>query len=179
VADLKVSIEGEGKSFELVTDSQGRFRLENIPDGMYKARPLLPNRQYKIYYWVFEEFTLNSKTPSVYPDRTAVTINFHVGWNNHLSGKILDSEGNPIRDADEHVGFSLQAFVGAEYWIYGESSSSGRGEPIKIQVEQTNEPLRIVIPFPKPAKPSYFSRVATEATPTVVVDQATSWKVLD
>ena len=51
--------------------------------------------------------------------------------------------------SDEHGRFSLQGFVGAEYWIYGESNSSGKGEPIKIKVEKTNAPLKIVIPFPK------------------------------
>jgi len=33
--------------------------------------------------------------------------------------------------------FSLQAFVGAEYWVRGESHSSGAGDPIKIKVEMT------------------------------------------
>jgi hypothetical protein len=45
--------------------------------------------------------------------------------------------------------FSFLGLVRAEYWIYGESDGSGKGEPIKIKVEESNEPLKIVIPFPK------------------------------
>ena len=45
--------------------------------------------------------------------------------------------------------FSLLAFVGAEYWIYATNDSSGKGQAIKVKVEMTNEPLKLVIPFPK------------------------------
>jgi hypothetical protein len=40
-------------------------------------------------------------------------------------------------------------FEGAEYWVHGESNSSGKGEPIKIKVNKINEPLKVVIPLPK------------------------------
>ena len=32
-------------------------------------------------------------------------------------------------------------------------TSSGKGEPVKIRVGKVNEPLRVVIPFPKPEQP--------------------------
>jgi hypothetical protein len=58
-----------------------------------------------------------------------------------------------LESTDELGRFSLQAFVGAEYWLHAESQSSGQGEPIKIKVEMVNEPFRIVIPFPKKIEP--------------------------
>ena len=54
---------------------------------------------------------------------------------------------------DDNGNFSLHGFVGAEYWICGTSDSSGKGEPIKVKVEMTNEPLKLVIPFPKRTEP--------------------------
>jgi hypothetical protein len=57
------------------------------------------------------------------------------------------------RVTDELGRFSLQAFVGAQYWVHGESNSSGKGEPVKLLVEKVNEPLKILIPFPKPSQP--------------------------
>jgi len=41
----------------------------------------------------------------------------------------------------------------AEYWGHGESNSSEKGEPVKIKVEKINEPLKVVVPFPKRVEP--------------------------
>jgi hypothetical protein len=49
--------------------------------------------------------------------------------------------------------FSLQAFVGAEYWVHAQTKSSGKAEPIKIKVKIINEQLKIEIPFPKRIEP--------------------------
>ena len=279
---IKVLIEGNGKTFEAVTDEQGLYNLPRLPDGEYKAHPLLPEK-YMAYFPTEEKFVLGSKElfdfrvqqgPSAYAA-------FRIGWNNHLNGRIVDSEGNavlrakvsvliartpsplviqgdefdyhpegkfqfyglnpgnyllsakirapfadnsrattfyypnanvldqareisigenetldereirlppgyllrqiegvlvwpngvPVSDGwvylaaakdsrddeqkydwgstDELGRFSLQAFVGAEYWVHVESRSSGKSTPIKIKVEAINEPLKIVIPFPK------------------------------
>ena len=53
-------------------------------------------------------------------------------------------------DSTDFMGkFSLQAFVGAEYWIYCRIRSSGKGEPRKLTVQMNNEPLRLIMPLPK------------------------------
>ena len=278
---IKVLIEGEGKTFEAVTDEQGLYSLPRLPDGEYKAHPLLP-KKYMAYLAAEEKFILGSKAsvfdiqqgPSAYAA-------FRIGWNNYLNGRIVDAEGNAIvrakvsvliartpspliieRDQfDYHPGgkfqfyglnpgnyllsaeirapvaenirattfyypnanvpdqareisigenetldereirlppgylvrqvegvlvwpngvpvsggsvylaasketpdngekydwgstddlgrFSVQAFVGAEYWVHAESRSSGKATPVKIKVQAINEPLKVVIPFPK------------------------------
>lgn len=283
LAGIKVLIEGKGKSFEAITDQQGLYSLTRIPDGKYRAHPVLPEK-YMAYFPNEEKFVLGSQDQFVYEriqQGSSAYASFQIGWNNHLDGKIVDSEGNPIvrakvsvlivrspsplviaRDQyDYHpqgkfqfyglnpgryllsadirapftdknkattfyyttadtldqareisIGenetledreirlppeylvrqiegvlvwpngvpvsggwvflagskdsadddkkfdwgstdvmgrFSLQAFVGAEYWVHGESHSSGKGGPIKITVQMTNEPLKVVIPFPK------------------------------
>lgn len=281
---ITVLIEGEGKRFEVLTDQRGLYRLDQVPDGAYKARPVLPDG-YQNYLWSFQDFTLGSGnlSPPFLPNdqRKTITIDFVLAWNNELHGRLLDGEGTPIKrgkvgvlvhpdpapqsfepvlsqyfdgkfafcgltpgryllsvsigapfedktkvksfyypnsvslDKAERIeiginqklegkniqlpagyilrritgvlefpdgkpaphtsvlltgskdstdekdaydtsftnaqgGFSLQAFVGAEYWIHGVNDSSGKGEPIKIKVEMTNEPLKLVVPFPKP-----------------------------
>jgi hypothetical protein len=282
---IKVVIEGNGKTFETVTDERGLYSLPQIPDGRYKAHPLLP-RKYMAYFQAGVPFILGNSSleePSDFniQQGSSAYAAFQIGWNNHLNGRIVDSEGNPILRAkvsvlmarsssfsvirkdgfnfrpegtfqfyglnpgnyvlsaeitapftdnskattfyypnanaldqareisigenetvdereirlppgyvvrllqgvlvwpngvpvsggwvslsaskesagderkydadstDEMGRFALQAFVGAEYWVHGESHSSGKGEPIKIKVEMTNEPLKVVIPFPK------------------------------
>jgi hypothetical protein len=284
---IKILIEGKGKNFEAVTDKQGLFSLARLPDGKYKAHPLLP-KKYRTYFPAEEEFILGSQeevsSPRVQRGSTAYA-RFHIGWNNELSGRVLDSEGNAVvrakvavllardpaplivlgdhyahrpegkfefyglnparyllavdirapfadpgrptrfyypgaaaldqasaimigesetiedRDfrlppgylvrqiegvlvwpngvpvsggwvfiaaakdsadedkqydwgrTDELGRFSLQAFVGVEYWVHASSNSSGKGEPVKVKVGKTNEPLKVVIPFPKPLSP--------------------------
>jgi len=286
LAGIKVLIEGEAKKFEAVTDENGLFSLSRVPNGKYKARPLLP-RNYRSYYETSKEFVLGSDEqqfsfPPIQQGPSAY-LDFRASWNNDLAGRIVDSEGNPIIRAkvsvllagsssplliqryeydlhdegrfefgginpgryllsvdirapfadknrltrfyypnasalneareirigedetlddreirlppgyvvrqiegvlmwpngvpvssgfvflaalgdagvkgerfdssgtDELGRFSLQAFVGAEYWVHSKSGSTGSGEPIKIKVEMINEPLKIVIPFPKAA----------------------------
>lgn len=287
IEGVKVIIEGEGRRFEAVTNKDGLYSLNKLPDGRYKARPILSNK-YRTYFPAEEEFVLGTKPPSGDPfdvqQGVAAYASFRIGWNNSISGRILDSEGNPIVRAkasvmvargssplvieedeyDHHpegkyefsgltpgkyllsvkirapfadndrasrfyypyvenlnqateitIGeseslerdirlppgylvrqiegtlvwpngvpvsggwvflaeskdsgddekkydwtstdvlgrFSLQAFVGVEYWVHGQSNSSGKGEPVKIKVGKANEPLKVVIPFPKPAEP--------------------------
>lgn len=283
---VKVIIEGEGRKFEAVTNKDGLYSLNKIPDGRYKARPQL-SEKYMTNFPAEEEFILGTTSEYSYPQvqqGTAAHASFEIGWNNSLSGRILDAEGNPIvrakasvmvargspplliqedeydhhpegkydfsgltpgkyllsvrirapftdsnrpsrfyfpyvenvsqaaeitigesesleRDirlppgylvrqiegtlvwangvpvsggwvflaeskesaddekkydwtsTDELGRFSLQAFVGEEYWVHGQSNSPGKGEPVKIRVGKTNEPLKVVIPFPKSAEP--------------------------
>jgi hypothetical protein len=283
MSGIRVLIEGKGKSFEAVTNGQGLYSFAKMPDGKYKARPLLP-KKYMTYFPAEEEFVLGPQEVMPYEriqQGSAAYASFRIGWSNHLNGRIVDSEGNAIvrakvavllsRDpspvvveqdeydlhdegkfqfsgltpgryllavdirapfadknratrfyypnsvslvqADEIAisesetledrdirlppeyvvrqvegvlvwpngvpvsggwvflapsknspddekkydsritdalgRFSLQAFVGAEYWVHGESNSSGKGEPVKIKVEKNNEPLKVIIPFPK------------------------------
>jgi hypothetical protein len=71
--------------------------------------------------------------------------------------------------ADEEGQFSLQGFVGAEYWVlasvntFGIKTAEGKdlwnsgvrdlkAKPLKVTVGRTNERLRIVIPFPEGVK---------------------------
>lgn len=287
IEGVKVLIEGAGRQFEVVTNKQGLYSLAKVPDGRYKAKPVLSER-YQTYFPAEVEFILGSKPQDSYPpvqQGAGAYASFQIGWNNSISGRILDSEGNPIvrakasvmltngsnprvikeDDYDHHsdgkyqfsgltpgkyllsvkirapfadtnrssrfyyphvedlgqateitIGergsleardirlppgylvrqiegvlvwpngvpvsggwvfladakdsadddkkydwtstdelgrFSLQAFVGAKYWVHGQSNSSGRGEPIEVTVGKSNEPLKVVIPFPRPTEP--------------------------
>ena len=282
IEGVKIMIEGEGRKFEAVTNKEGLYSLNNVPDGRYKAKPIVSDK--RTYFPTEEEFVLSARPPSGDPFEVQQGItayaSFQIGWKNSISGRILDSEGNPIERAkaavvlasgaspltieededddhqqgkyefsgltpgkyllsvrirapfadnerptrfyypyvenidqataitvgeteslerdirlppeylvrqisgtlvwpdgstlsrgwvfladlrdsadekrydatstDEFGRFSLQAFVGAEYWVHAESNSSEKGEPIKIRVGNANDPLKIIIPFPKP-----------------------------
>src|SRR5215510_9855076 len=98
LAGIKVLIEGKGQNFEAVTDAQGLFSLSRIPDGKYKAHPLLPNR-YRAFSPLGEEFILGSQEQLGYESiqqGSSAYASFQVAWNNDLTGRIVDSEGNPV-----------------------------------------------------------------------------------
>ena len=46
--------------------------------------------------------------------------------------------------------FSLQGFVGAEYWIHvSVIGKELKAKPVKVEVKKINEPLKIVMPLPR------------------------------
>jgi hypothetical protein len=102
---IKIVVEGKGLRFETVTDKQGLYSIAQVPDGKYKIRPTLPDK-YMHYFPGEVEFILGTKeqqeAPFVHQGRTAYA-GFNVGWNNRISGKILDAEGNLIKRAKAAV----------------------------------------------------------------------------
>ena len=87
---IKVIITSAHRTFETVTDQSGLYKFGSLPDGEYTVQPVLPSK-YTPYFPVEEKFTLNAAS--------RVYAGFSVGWNNMLSGRVLDSEGHGIRRA--------------------------------------------------------------------------------
>jgi hypothetical protein len=101
VEGIKIVVEGEKRRFEATTDKRGLYTLYGIPDGRYKVRPLLPSR-YMSYFFADEEFVLGPQEGDVYPRVQAgpsAYARFLVGWNNGVSGRVLDAEGHPVERA--------------------------------------------------------------------------------
>lgn len=97
---IKIAVTGAGRRFEAVTDKQGLFSISGVPDGRYKAWPLLPDKY--MSYWPGEvEFILGASEPPDFRSQQGASAyaRFHVGWNNKIGGRILDAEGNPIKRA--------------------------------------------------------------------------------
>ncbi|MBV9924620.1 MAG: hypothetical protein JOZ96_06215 [Acidobacteria bacterium] len=100
---VKVVVEGGGRRFVAVTDERGRYSLAKVPDGRYKARPLLPDK-YRLYFPGGEEFILGASEEPEYPRQirhgASAYASFRVGWKNDLSGRVLDSEGTLVKRAE-------------------------------------------------------------------------------
>ena len=102
---IKIIIEGEGRRFETVTNKDGLYSIAKVPDGRYKAKPQLSDK-YRTYFPAEEEFVLGTTQEYSYPrlqEGSAAYASFQIGWNNSLSGRILDAEGNPIKRAKASV----------------------------------------------------------------------------
>lgn len=103
IEGIKILIEGENNQrFEALTDKQGFYSVTKVPDGKYKVRPVLPDK-YMSYFPTEEEIILDShgaetNYESVQRGRSAY-VRFDIGWNNSISGRVLDAEGSPVERA--------------------------------------------------------------------------------
>jgi hypothetical protein len=102
IEGIKILIEGEkNQRFEVITNKQGFYSASKIPDGRYKLRPQLPDR-YMSYFPAEEEVVLESQGTTDYErvqrGRSAY-VKFNIGWNNKISGTVVDAEGNLVERA--------------------------------------------------------------------------------
>lgn len=122
--NIKIMVESKDKTFSVLTDKKGLFRLNNLPKGIYTIKPEVPEKYQETTgyppqdrFIVFksgkivsledfstpseeemlteEVFALIYKKPS---EGEAVNIRFI--WNNSVKGRILDSEGKELTDVD-------------------------------------------------------------------------------
>jgi len=82
VQGVEVVIMGGDVYLKVSTDSNGSFRIDNIPNGTYEMKPII-----RTYYYTFDpdelEVTINGESVTV-PDIEATTADFT------LSGKVLE-----------------------------------------------------------------------------------------
>lgn len=101
VAGARVKIFGEKKTYEVVTDSNGVYELYDLPPGVYAIRPELP-------YGLKVRFPMpfGERAESEVDGAVAVQLgeggmagsDFILGSDNVISGRVLDPQGNPMRD---------------------------------------------------------------------------------
>ncbi|HEX6185772.1 MAG TPA: hypothetical protein VFZ44_17920, partial [Pyrinomonadaceae bacterium] len=103
LAGIKIVVEevveeGKGRRYAAVTDRHGRYSLAGVPDGFYRASPVVPAR-YRLYYPGRVGFILHAGSyrehMSVHTGPSAYA-RFNLGWNTEIGGRVLDAEGAPI-----------------------------------------------------------------------------------
>ncbi len=91
LAGIRIIIENDKHRFVTTTDNRGLYRLDKIPDGQYKVRPDLP-KTYMAYFPTEEEVTLDGEHRNGY-------ASYQIGWNNRISGRVVDAEGQSVARA--------------------------------------------------------------------------------
>jgi len=99
---VKVLLEGK-KTFETVTDKNGIFRFNAIPDGEYILKPL-PDKNYVLFFPASIQAKIEKGKVS-YDDggirfsdfRRSIFSEFNFGWNNSVDGKVFDANGNIVK----------------------------------------------------------------------------------
>ncbi|HEU0176632.1 MAG TPA: carboxypeptidase-like regulatory domain-containing protein [Blastocatellia bacterium] len=89
---VKITIEGQGKSVTVMTDSDGKFRASSLPEGSYKVRVAPPEG-----LSAGRNKGSNESEVKV-ADRGCATVTFELAVDGRVSGRVIDAEGRPLSD---------------------------------------------------------------------------------
>lgn len=106
MAGVKIVITGEGKTIEAVTNDKGEYRVSGLSPGEYDAFPQLPDNLSAVSSRDekdnFGRFTGRERIRLT--DLACSEENFSVEFNGTISGRILDSAGEPAREVHLRLG---------------------------------------------------------------------------
>lgn len=84
---IKISVEGEGISTEVITDASGHFHLFDLPPGRYTVRALLPDGYTTSYAFAKIEMLVGG---------CGAEANLQTEIDGRISGKVIDAKGKPV-----------------------------------------------------------------------------------
>lgn len=91
LADRKIRIVGKSKTAEVTTDETGAYEIYDLPPGKYKIYPgKLDGFSFQKEKSDFEEIEIKAKSQT--------EQNFFYSMDNTISGKVVDREGNPLKE---------------------------------------------------------------------------------
>jgi hypothetical protein len=85
LSDIKISVEGNGKRFETVTDNVGHYRFSGLAPGRYTINADLPEEQNSHAHDSVEVI-----------DRGCTASDFYAQPNGQVSGRVFDAKGAPL-----------------------------------------------------------------------------------
>lgn len=105
MAGVKINVTGGGKSFDTLTDKEGKFSVTGLAPGDYDAFPELPDNLAAVSSQDEEDnfgrFT--HRQPIKITDRGCSRISFRVQFNGSVSGKVKDADGEPAKEVQVNL----------------------------------------------------------------------------
>ena len=160
IAGVRIAIEGPSKAVEATTDRKGQYRVSGLPPDTYKIR-VEPPEGLSIY---------NTEREAKVPDRGCAQISFWLETDTRLTGKVLDSQGQPASDV-------LIELVPTKLWTDGASpmfvrtDAEGQYEFKLVKPGRYRLGVRIYgsagstyVPFPR----TYYPGVREEAQANII-----------
>ena len=102
---LTIKAEGVSGKYEAITDSGGRFRLDNLKPGKYKVTLILPPA-----YGMRYSFEKNEFEAQVTQGCWGGEVDFTIQTNGSIRGRVYDAQGKPV---GEQVQVSIIAYESA------------------------------------------------------------------
>lgn len=111
ISGIRIKIEGT-KEYNVKTDKDGKFQIQNVPEGNYLIQALLPkNLKFSVHTPEQMYFTQIK-------NKGCAEANFYVDFEGEIKGKVLDEKGNPVK------GITAQ-LVSADYKFESKDDMAG------------------------------------------------------
>jgi len=92
---IAVSIEGQGKGFEAITDDDGKYHVSGLEPGRYRVEANLP-----------DSLVSRDGFEVEVSDRGCAEMDIWTRWNGRISGRVTDAEGHPVPDIQVDLVFA-------------------------------------------------------------------------
>jgi len=96
LAGIPVSLEAGGKTYDAVTDRDGVFVLDDVPDGTYVVRFVLPKEYRMLYFWAFGGDDPSERAKTVRVGGPVWAVRALVTTSGVITGRFLDASGKPF-----------------------------------------------------------------------------------
>jgi len=97
LAGLRVTVTGEQVMKEMFTNADGVYEIYGLPGSSYRVDVELPTTM-KLYFSMVSGRRSLQKGEVRLPPGGGADVNFALVFDNHLTGRVLDPSGNPIKD---------------------------------------------------------------------------------
>jgi Carboxypeptidase regulatory-like domain len=160
LANIEISVKGEGRSYTTRTDERGRYQLTKLEPGQYVVRAELPDGL----------STYDSERKTKLNDRGCSVVSFQVMDNGRISGRVLDADGQPVPKMMLNLIPASQADSTRPNSMIAEADVEGRYELkfvppgnylLGIRLNGLNGPESVATAYPRSYYPSVLK--ATEA----------------
>jgi hypothetical protein len=160
VEGVKITIQGQSKRIEVVTDSKGQYKASGLPPGTYKLK-IKPPEGLSIY---------NPESETTVSDRGCAEVGFWVEPDTQITGKVSDLQSKPISNLLIEL-VPVKPASNSSYPQFIRTDNDGRYEIKLVKPGRYLLGVRIFgsagstyVPYPR----TYYPGVPDEARATII-----------
>ena len=98
ISGAKITITGEGKSYEVYTDKDGVYEIFGLPPGSYAVEPEIPVGL-KVRFPIphgSRDYSDRTKLKLVLKEKSCASIDFILSSNNRIAGRVIGADGQAL-----------------------------------------------------------------------------------